>query len=133
MAFLRFVISQRHPDSGVEDGLFTLAYQLRDDPSIAEADRQLLKEHLSWFVKHLPTPERLNRTSSKGFYRRATKGIAWFRDSATECLARMHEMKRVIEAEGRVVTVITEDRIGYVVYEDDFQVIAEPFSDTQTR
>jgi hypothetical protein len=27
----------------------------------------------------------------------------------------------------------TERRIGYVVYEDELQVVAEPFSDTQIR
>jgi hypothetical protein len=29
--------------------------------------------------------------------------------------------------------MLTERRIGYVVYEDELQVVAEPFSDTQTR
>jgi len=29
--------------------------------------------------------------------------------------------------------MLTESRVGYVVYEDELQVVAEPFSDTQTR
>src|SRR5262245_59423554 len=61
-----------------------------------------------------------------------TKGIAWFRDDAQEHISRMHEIKRVLEAHGHVVHVLTEDRIGYVVYEDAAQVIAEPFADTRT-
>jgi len=32
--FTRFVLARRHPDSGVEDGLFTLAYELRDSPQV---------------------------------------------------------------------------------------------------
>lgn len=28
--------------------------------------------------------------------------------------------------------MLTETRIGYVVYEDDLQVVAEPFADTKT-
>jgi hypothetical protein len=28
--------------------------------------------------------------------------------------------------------MLTETRVGYVVYEDAFQVVAEPFSDTRT-
>lgn len=44
----------------------------------------------------------------------------------------MHELKRVLEAEGHAVTIIAEDRIGYIVYEDELQVIAEPFADTRT-
>jgi hypothetical protein len=44
----------------------------------------------------------------------------------------MREMKRVLEANGRVVHIVQEDRIGYIVYRDEIQVIAEPFADTRT-
>ncbi len=27
---------------------------------------------------------------------------------------------------------IPEARVGYIIYEDDYQVVAEPFADTQT-
>ena len=132
MAFLRFVLSTRHPDSGVENGLFGVAYEPRNRPDIEARDRDQLREGLSWFEEHLPTPKRFNRTNSKGHYRRNTRGITWFRDSALECIARMHKLKRVLEANGHPVSVIREDRIGYVVYEDDLQVVAEPFSETRT-
>ena len=82
--------------------------------------------------KDLATPRRFNRSTSKGYYRRAAKGIAWFRDTATEHVARMHEMKRIVEANGYVVTLVREDRIGYIVYEDETQVVAEPFTETRT-
>ena len=133
VAFIRFVLAQRDSDSGVEKGALQSAYELRDDPAVSQDHRRLLNENLSWFEEHLPEPKRFNRSTSKGFYRRTTKGIAWFRDTAAECLARMHEVKRILEAEGRVVHLIAEERIGYVVYEDDLQVIAEPFADTRTR
>jgi len=41
-------------------------------------------------------------------------------------------MKVILEKYGHPVTMLTETRVGYVVYEDEFQVVAEPFSDTQT-
>ena len=37
-----------------------------------------------------------------------------------------------MEANGHTVHMVREERIGYVVYSDDFQVIAEPFADTRT-
>jgi hypothetical protein len=132
VVFLRFVLAKRHPDTGVEDGLFGTAYALRDAPEVAPEHRALLREGLSWFEEHLPTPKRFNRTTSKGHYRRKTRGIAWFRDSATECIARMHRLKGVLEANGHGVVMIREDRVGYVVYEDTFQVVAEFFSETKT-
>jgi len=75
---------------------------------------------------------RFSRSASKGYYRRATKGIAWFRDDAVEHISRMFELKRVMEANGHSVHVVRENRVGYIVYEDDVQVIAELFADTRT-
>ena len=132
MRFIRFVVARRHPDSGVEDGTFRLAYELRDSPDVEAADRELLAETLAWFGKNLETPPRFNRTTSKGFYRRNTRGIAWFKDTALAHLARMHQIKAILEQYGHSVVMLTESRVGYVIYDDDFQVVAEPFSDTQT-
>jgi len=130
--FIRFALARRHPDSGVEDGTFTLAYELRDSPHVEVTDRAVLLENLAWFEKNLKTPTRFNRTKSKGFYRRTTRGITWFKDSATDHLARMHQIKGVLERYGHSVMMLAETRVGYVIYDDAFQVVAEPFSDTQT-
>jgi hypothetical protein len=132
VAYLRFVVSREHPDTGVADGLFGVAYAVRDAEETSSSDRESLTEQLAWFAKNLPIPKRFNRSASKGFYRRKTKGIAWFRDDALEHISRMHEMKRILEANGHPVHIGREDRIGYVVYSDDIQVIAEPFADTRT-
>jgi hypothetical protein len=130
MPFLRFIVTGLHRESGVEDGLFGPAYRLRDDSALGEAERQTLAETLAWFEKNLKTPDRFNRTRSKGYYRRNTKGIAWFRDTARECLSRMHVLKRILESHGRAVTVVHETHVGYVVYEDEQQVVAEPFRES---
>jgi len=130
--FIRFALARRHPDSGVEDGTFSLAYELRDSPHVAVTDRAVLLENLAWFEKNLNTPTRFNRTKSKGFYRRTTRGITWFKDSAADHLARMHQIKGVLERYGHSVMMLAETRVGYVIYDDAFQVVAEPFSDTQT-
>ena len=132
MPFVRFILNERHPDSGLEDGLFRAAYARRDDSDVSEADRQGLEDCLEWFEKHLKVPDRFNRSKSKGYYRRASRGIAWFRDSAAECIARMHRVKHVLEKYGHQVDVLHETRLGYIIYEDDFQVVAEPFSETRT-
>jgi hypothetical protein len=132
MRFIRFVLTRRHPESNVEDGTFGVAYELRDSPRVESADRDLLTVNLAWFEKNLNTPDRFNRTKSKGFYRRPARGIAWFKDTATDHLARMHLINAVLERYGHAVTMLAESRIGYVIYDDAFQVVAEPFSDTRT-
>ena len=109
-----------------------MAYELRDASHLEATDREALAEHLTWFEKNLETPTRFNRTTSKGYYRRNTRGIAWLKHTATEHLARMHHIKAVLERNGYVVTMLSESRVGYVTYDDQFQVVAEPFSGTRT-
>jgi len=133
MAYLRFVVAKRHPQSGVEAGVLSVAYALRNDANTHPDDRTSIEDGLAWFEQHLPTPDRFNRTTSKGHYRRAPRGIAWFRDTAAECISRMHDLKRILERNGHSVEIVRENRVGYVVYEDEFQVVAEPFSDTRTH
>jgi hypothetical protein len=106
-------------------------YQLRDSPQVEAADRDLLAENLAWFEKNLETQTRFNRSTSKGFYRRKTRGIAWFKDTATEHLARMYQIKAVLEHYGHSVMMISETRVGCVIHDDAFQIVAEPFSDTR--
>src|SRR5215510_10540298 len=97
MAFLRFTLDHVHPDSGVEDGLFRVAYALKDDARIDQGRRERLTETLDWFDRNLRKPSRFNRSTSKGYYRRTTRGVAWFRDTAAECLQRMHALKSILE------------------------------------
>lgn len=130
--FLRIVVSQTDPDSGVEGGLFGAAYAIQGSDEAEEADRSSLRDLLAWFEQNLPTPPRFNRTSSKGYYRRTPKGISWFRDTGSEHIAKMHDLKRIVEANGYTVALIRESRIGYLVYEDEIQAVAEPFADTRT-
>jgi hypothetical protein len=132
VAYVRFIVSTKHRDSGVEEGLFVAAYALQRAEDTSPGDRESLKELLAWFSENLPIPTRFNRSSSKGYYRRNTKGIAWFRDSAVEHIAQMHALKSVVEANGYTVHVLQKDRVGYIVYRDEVQVIAEPFADTRT-
>lgn len=42
-------------------------------------------------------------------------------------------MRRIAELHGHAVNVIAEERVGYLVYENEVQVVAEPFSDTRTE
>ena len=116
----------------MELGVFQVAYGLRDRPDIPEIDRAALRDTLAWFGKSLAEPARFNRTRSKGYERRQTRGIAWFRDTATEHIARIEQLRNVLEAHGYHVSMLHEERLGYVVYEDEHQAIAEPFANTRT-
>ena len=76
---LRFVLPRSHPDTGVEEGVFGAAYELRDGTLASNSDRRALEELLSWFGANLATPQRFNRSKSKGYYRRNTGGVSWLK------------------------------------------------------
>lgn len=130
--FVRFVVAERDPGTGLELGVFQVAYGLRDRPEIPEIHHAVLRDTLAWFRKNLAEPARFNRTRSKGYERRQTRGIAWFRDTAADHITRVQQLKVVLEAYGYHVSMLREERVGYIVYQDEHQVIAEPFADTRT-
>jgi len=114
-------------------GLVALAYELSDAAETSETNREALQRSLTWLEDHLEVPDRFNRTKSKGWYRRATRGLSWLRASAADHLAAMRSLADVVSRCGYIVEEIRASRVGYVIYEDDAQVVAEPFRDTRTR
>ncbi len=128
--FLRFVLARLNEATGRRDGFFAAAYQVCRDPEADATVVRGIRELLDWYETNLKQPERFNRTTSKGFYRRKTKGISWFKPEARECIQRAYALSTLLELCGYAVTVVKTDRPGYIVFEDDHQVVAEPFNDT---
>ena len=132
--FIRFVVPKRtDPDSQTAVGLVAIAYELAESDDVEPVLRDQLRELLAWIEANVPVPERFNRTTSKGWYRRATRGIAWLRATADQPLATFRSLAAVVTACGHEVAEIRATRVGYITHEDDIQVIAEPFRDTRTR
>jgi hypothetical protein len=127
------VLQRSHPNTGVEDGVFSAAYELRDRTHAPIQDRELLESLLSWFKTNLAIPERFSRTKSKGYYRRNTAGVSWLKPSAREHIAKMRALVIILEKNGYLVSQITTTRPGYVVFQDEHQVVAEPFRENQRQ
>lgn len=132
--FVRFVIpTWRHRSSQAPIGVIGAAYELRRLAALSPDLHGELDRWIEWFETKLRVPERFNRTKSKGWYRRETRGIAWLRSTATEPLAVMAKLAACVAKCGYATAELRTERVGYVVYEDDVQVIAEPFRDTPTK
>ncbi|MEM7422744.1 MAG: hypothetical protein AAF334_03420 [Pseudomonadota bacterium] len=130
MKFLRFVRPNTIENLGVREGFFCAAYELRSVLSLEDYTSEQLEDHLSWFRNNLPIPEKFNRSKSKGPRDRNTAGLSWFKEDASEAVRRSFELINLLQENGYPIEVIRTARVGYVVYEDDQQVVAEPFSDT---
>ena len=61
------------------------------------------------------------------------RAISWFKPTASRCIARMRELARVLERQGQHTLQLTIDRPGFVIYEDDWQVVAETFPTEYAR
>ena len=57
--------------------------------------------------------------------------MCWFKSSAREHIAKVYEMAYLLEENSFAVRVFRSRRVGYIVYEDEHQVVAEPFSDVR--
>lgn len=125
--FVRFVIKSLDRDSGRRQGLFQAANELQLSGAVTPEDNKKLDSIFNWFRKNLLKPTKLavsSRPHSKA------QAISWFKDSAKEHIAKMREFQDVLERYGLAVEMLKARRLGYVLYEDEFQVAAYPFSDT---
>ena len=130
MAYLRFVVADIDEDSGRELGVFHAISHLQSQGILYDHERKEYETVQQWFAENLKTPTRFT-ASKPPFYRKKNKAISWFKDSAFEHLARVRELVAILQHHGVSVQMLKADRVGYVVYEDEYQIVAEPFADTR--
>ena len=124
------MVRQRDPDSERYTGIFHATADLRDRDRLSEWEEEGLAEIRRWFDQHLELPESFSRSKQSIAYRKK-RGISWFKDSALDHIAKAQEMAEILVRHGIGVEVLKAERVGYVVYEDKFQIVAEPFADVR--
>jgi hypothetical protein len=124
---IRFVTSDRHEPFGHRTGIFQIAYELRREKGLSEPEHEELSLVLDWFGEHLPKPRRLTASRHP---RAEETALSWLKASAEEHMARLRRLTKLIEANGIPVVELRTIRPGYIVYEDEHQVVAFPFADT---
>jgi len=55
--------------------------------------------------------------------------ISWFKPTADECIKKMQEFAGILYAHDIPTKIIKSRKLGYVVYEDECQIVAQPFSE----
>lgn len=125
--YIRFVIHYKDQDSGKRMGLFHASRELRDAGLVDVYEEEQLISIRDWFDENLKKPHSFSKSKKPN-----AKGVAisWFKDSAVEHIRKMYEMKTIIEDHGLVVDVVRTEKPGYVVYEDQYQVTAQPYAET---
>lgn len=127
MPYLRFVVAHRDENSHKRQGLFQAIRKLSDEGALHPLEQESYDEIREWFNQNLERPERFARSS-----KRSAKKIAlsWFKDSAEMHIKKMRALAEILHAHGTLVETICTEKPGYIVYEDAFQIVAEPFLDS---
>jgi len=125
--YLRFVVAKIDQNSQQELGVIHAVGNLRDAGKLFHYEEEQHDLICDWFDKNLRKPTRFTN-SKPPLYRKKNKAISWFKDSAHEHLDRIRSLVAILENHGVSVRMLKTDRVGYVVYEDNFQIVAEPFA-----
>jgi hypothetical protein len=83
-----------------------------------------------WFNENLLKPTRFTK-AKRPLHRKQNKAVCWFKDSAHQHLDRIWDFVVLLEHHEVSVQMLKAEKVGYVVYEDEYQVAAEPFADTR--
>jgi hypothetical protein len=125
--YIRFVTGEIHDDTSYELGVFQAAHKLRRKGHLPKYEETRLTELLDWFNTNLKEPTRFT-TSKPPYYRKRNRAISWFKDSAAEHISKLREVASTLSQNDIHIEMIQTDRPGYIVYEDNYQIVAEPFS-----
>jgi hypothetical protein len=118
--YIRFVVGHKDEDSHVERGIFQAAALALEWQHITSSDADELNELRAWFGENLEKPTSFGRDKLR-------LGICWFKTGSADYISRIWEMVNILERNGIYVKKIRTDKPGYMIYEDKWQIVAEPF------
>lgn len=120
--FIRFVSAEIDGSSHVAAGLFCAASDLRWSEGLPDYEFDALTELRDWFNEHMDSP-----FDYLPHDRRYERAVCWFKPTAREHIARAWELVAILERNDVLIWTIKSQRVGYVHYEDDVQVLARPY------
>jgi hypothetical protein len=125
--FIRLVVKVKHPESHRLAGVFDAAYGLLDRGQLDIDEEARLELLLEWFNRLLPIPQRFSRSNRRHARQNA---VCWFKEDAGSFITQVRLLASLLDRHGVPTEMLRTDRPGYVVYADQYQVVAVPFRDT---
>lgn len=125
--YLRFIVPDIDEDSQRELGVFHAVRRLERRGKLATHEDEECERIMDWFSQNLTRPTRFT-ASKPPYYRKQSKAISWFKATAQEHVSRVRSLVAILQNHGVPVKMLRTNRVGYVVYEDEFQIVAEPFA-----
>ena len=117
--YLRYTVRENDTEHGQPEGVFAIAYRLRDAGADLPEWQQDLIDTLRWFEKNLPQPPSDRLTD---------RALFWFRTEkqAEPCLQRIWTLIQLLRWHGFEVEEHRCRQPGSIIYSDAYQVAAIP-------
>lgn len=125
--YLRFVVPDIDEESQKDLGVFHAMRNLERKGKLDRHEDEECEQIMDWFDQNLERPTRFT-ASKPPHHNKRSKAISWFKDSAHEHIARVRVLVTILQNHGIAVRMLKTDRVGYIVYEDEYQIVAEPFA-----
>jgi len=124
--FIRFITFETDGVTGYQVGFFKAAYALRRSNHLLGVDKDTYSGILDWFDNELDAPNRLARSANSHAH---GKALSWFKPEAEEHIAKARQLLSMMARNSIASKMIKTADPGYVLYEEDYQLIAIPFRD----
>lgn len=128
--YLRFVVAKVDEDSERALGVFHAVWELRDAGKLHGYEEDQHDSVRWWFNVNLERPTRFTAAKAP-YYRKKYRALSWFKDTAIDHIAQIRELVAILENHGVHVRTLKARRVGYIVYEDEYQIVTEPFADME--
>ena len=116
--FIRFVAGDDINDTFWATGVITIAKDLIAAHLLEDWAVERIEDIFSELNLRLPVPP-----FSKSNW--PPEAVSWFKDSAKETIALVREIEKLLKHHDIPTRTILTDNPGKILYEDDYQIIAE--------
>lgn len=126
--YVRFISSVRSRVRGVNEGIFSCAYECRDCDLTPNYLRREIRSEINWFKENLPVP------SCQAFRDNCRRRVVvcWFKSEAEEVISHALALRMWLNECGHNIKIVGTKQPGIVCYSDAFQVVARPIAATPT-
>ncbi len=129
--YVRFISPMRSRMRGVDYGIFQCAFECRNDNDHPKFLRDAIRDEIEWFKEYLPSPKE-NVFDVRAHEYMNDIALCWFKGEAREMVSRAFALRTLLAECGHIVVVKQTRYPGYIIYSDDYQVVAEPGKTTPT-
>lgn len=118
--YTRFVVCEKMQDPYYATGIIVMT-QL-NIKKFAIKDKKDIKELFLWFNENIPHPPFKKMLESKKW---TPDAVAWFKSNQKTSIKKMQELTKILEKYYYKIQIMTSNNPGKIVYEDEYQVVAE--------